>query len=188
MTPLASSRLLLLPPGRANPHAVADFLARNTAHFAPWDPPRPAGLATAAYQREALPLQAEAFAQGSCYRWYVEQRDAPGVVMAKLEVSGVSRGPHQSAFFGFAIDHAHEGQGLMREAAEAVIAAAFGPEIQLHRLQAALQPSNQRSAGLLQRLGFTPIGLARGYLFINGAWRDHQLVERLNPAFAWPAT
>lgn len=188
MTPLASSRLLLLPPGRANPHAVADFLARNTAHFAPWDPPRPAGQATVEYQRESLPLQAEAFAQGSCYRWYVERLDAPGVVMAKLEVSGVSRGPHQSAFFGFAIDHAHEGQGLMREAAEAVIAAAFGPAIQLHRLQAAHQPNNQRSAGLLQRLGFTPIGLARGYLFINGAWRDHQLVERLNPGFAWPAT
>ncbi len=187
MTELLTPRLRLRPPQPDQAEALADFLARNTAHFAPWDPPRPEGMATPAYQRESLPRQAEAFEQGSCYRWYVEPLGRPGFVMAKLEVSGVSRGPHQSAFFGFAIDQAHQGQGLMREAAEAVIAAAFGPAIQLHRLQAAHQPGNQRSAGLLQRLGFAPIGLARDYLFINGEWRDHQLVERLNPAFTWPA-
>ncbi|MBH9577228.1 GNAT family N-acetyltransferase [Inhella proteolytica] len=184
-TDLLTPRLRLCPPRAEQAEAVAAFLARNTAHFEPWDPPRPEGLATAAYQRDSLPRQAEAFEQGSCYRWYVEPLQQPGTVIGKLEVSGVSRGPHQSAFFGFAIDHAHEGQGLMREAAEAVIAAAFGPGIQLHRLQAAHQPQNRRSAGLLQRLGFTPIGLARGYLFIHGEWRDHQLVELLNPAFSW---
>lgn len=188
MTDLLTARLRLRPPHPDQAEALARFLARNTRHFAPWDPPRPAGLATVEYQRESLPLQAEAFARDACYRWYVELRGAAGVVIAKLELSGVARGPHQSAFFGFAIDHAHEGQGLMREAAEAVIAAAFGPQIQLHRLQAAHQPANLRSAALLQRLGFAPIGLARDYLYINGAWRDHQLLERLNPAFAWPAT
>ncbi len=44
-------------------------------------------------------------------------------------------------------------------------------------------PENERSARLLARLGFVRVGLARNYLFINGAWRDHVLTERINPRF-----
>jgi hypothetical protein len=42
-----------------------------------------------------------------------------------------------------------------------------------------------RSSGrpLLERLGFASEGLAKDYLFIDGAWRDHVLTARLNPAF-----
>ena len=42
-------------------------------------------------------------------------------------------------------------------------------------MQANYIPENHRSARLLQRLGFRVEGLARNYLFINGAWRDHVL-------------
>ena len=45
-----------------------------------------------------------------------------------------------------------------------------------------LQDSDQALA-VLARLGFRQIGLARSYLFIDGAWRDHVLAARLNPAF-----
>ena len=47
--------------------------------------------------------------------------------------------------------------------------------LRLHRVQANHLPENQRSARLLQRLGFRVEGLAREYLYINGAWRDHVL-------------
>jgi ribosomal-protein-alanine N-acetyltransferase len=45
------------------------------------------------------------------------------------------------------------------------------------------RPENLRSARLLARLGFIQEGYARDYLFIDGAWRDHVLTARLNPAF-----
>ena len=53
----------------------------------------------------------------------------------------------------------------------------------LHRVQAAFVPENERSASLLERLGFERIGVARKYLFINGAWRDHMLAALTNPNF-----
>ena len=37
---------------------------------------------------------------------------------------------------------------------------------------------------LIQRLGFTRIGLAPQYLMIDGDWRDHVLWQRLNPGWA----
>ena len=57
------------------------------------------------------------------------------------------------------------------------------PRSNLHRLQAAYRPENLRSGQVLQRLGFREIGLARDYLCIDGAWCDHLLTERINPAF-----
>ena len=47
-------------------------------------------------------------------------------------------------------------------------------------------PSNERSAGLARRLGFVPEGIARDYLYIDGAWRDHVLTALTNPAAAKP--
>ena len=48
-------------------------------------------------------------------------------------------------------------------------------------------PENERSGRLLARLGFTREGLAKDYLFIDGAWRDHVLTALANPDFdpAW---
>jgi ribosomal-protein-alanine N-acetyltransferase len=83
---------------------------------------------------------------------------------------------------GYAIDAAHEGRGLMREALQATIEYVFDV-LRLHRIQANYVPENRRSGALLERLGFVREGLARDYLFINGAWRDHVLTARLNPAF-----
>lgn len=186
MSALHTPRLRLLPPDWVDAAAVADFLERNTEHFARWDPPRPSGFASVDFQRESLPRQAQSFAEGQCWRWYVELKGQEEQVIGKLELSGVVRGPHQSAFFGFAIDRDWQGQGLMHEAAAAVLKEAFGPALNLHRLQAAHRLDNHRSAALLERLGFQAIGVARDYLFIDGQWRDHQLVERINPAFKAP--
>jgi ribosomal-protein-alanine N-acetyltransferase len=47
--------------------------------------------------------------------------------------------------------------------------------LRLHRLEAACLPENIASRTLLERNGFTREGLARSYLKINGAWRDHLL-------------
>jgi [ribosomal protein S5]-alanine N-acetyltransferase len=87
---------------------------------------------------------------------------------------------------GYSIDAAHEGRGLMREALDAVLTDAFGPRVGLHRVQANVRPENTRSLALLERLGFEREGLAREYLFIDGAWRDHVMTALRAPG--WPAT
>ena len=75
----------------------------------------------------------------------------------------------------------------MHEALQAVIAEAFAPPINLHRLQAGVRPENTRSLAVLARLGFVDEGLARSYLFIDGAWRHHRIFSLSNPAFVAPS-
>jgi ribosomal-protein-alanine N-acetyltransferase len=61
--------------------------------------------------------------------------------------------------------------------------------LRLHRIEAACIPENAPSIALLERNGFQREGYARGFLRINGAWRDHLLFGLVQsdarPRLAW---
>jgi ribosomal-protein-alanine N-acetyltransferase len=180
---LSTQRLVLLPSGEGLADRVAAFYQRNAAHLAPWDPPAPEGFATEAFQRERL-QRAQADAQaGTALRWWLEPRDAPSLLVGSIGLSQIARGAFQNAMLGYAIDGACQGQGLMREALQAVIDHAFSPAVNLHRIQANVRPENTRSTALLQRLGFDDEGLARQYLYIDGAWHDHRMYALRHSGF-----
>ncbi len=124
----------------------------------------------------------EDYENGAVVRWVLCLREDPHRVIGRVNYTQIARGPFQSCMLGYAIDAGHEGRGLMREALEATIEHVFAV-LRLHRIQANYVPDNQRSGRLLERLGFVREGLAKNYLYINGAWRDHVLTARLNPAF-----
>jgi ribosomal-protein-alanine N-acetyltransferase len=46
--------------------------------------------------------------------------------------------------------------------------------LELHRLEANIQPANLASITLVKRLGFHLEGLSPRYLKIAGHWRDHE--------------
>jgi [ribosomal protein S5]-alanine N-acetyltransferase len=183
---LITARLRLVATDPALAAAVADHWVRNRQAHAPWNPPLAEALFTEAGQRERLERAAQAEAEGRELGWLLTLPDDAGRVIGHLRFSQIARGPFHSAMLGYAIDHAHEGRGLMREALEAALDDAFSARINLHRVQANVRPENLRSLALLDRLGFVREGLAREYLYIDGAWRDHVLTARLNPA--WTAT
>ena len=64
------------------------------------------------------------------------------------------------AELGYALGRAFWGQGLMREALEALVGHAFD-HMGLRRLEAEIDPRNVSSARLIRRLGFTQEGLLR---------------------------
>jgi len=99
--------------------------------------------------------------------------------------SGIIRGAFQACYLGYHIDEAHQGKGLMQEALEAAIAYMFDTQ-NLHRIMANYIPGNERSARLLERLGFEREGYAKAYLNIAGRWQDHVLTARVNPRFEAP--
>ncbi len=194
-TRITTARLHLLAPDPAlaagQVAAVVDFFARNQAHLAPWDPPLPPGDNAPEAVQGRLGTGAAAFGASQAWRWWLVPRSQPAGeplrIIGSVSLSNLSRGPSQSCSLGYSLDEAAQGQGLMVEALQAVIAEAFAPAINLHRLQAGVQPDNPRSLAVLARLGFVDEGLARDYLYIHGAWRDHRIFSLSNPGFTAPA-
>jgi ribosomal-protein-alanine N-acetyltransferase len=97
-----------------------------------------------------------------------------GEVIGGFNLNHILRGATQSAWLGYWLGQEWQGRGLMTEAARLAAGYAFG-KLSLHRLNAATLPENERSQALLNRLNFAQEGLARGYIQIHGAWRDHVL-------------
>lgn len=187
MTPLdslATPRLVLQASEPALAEAAADFYRRNRAAHAGWNPPLNESIFTLEGQRERLAETHIAATAGAVIGWWLFAPGQPDVAIGQIHFSQIARRAFCSAMLGYAIDAEHEGRGLMREALQAALADAFGPRVHLHRVQANVRPENARSLALLARLGFEQEGLAREYLFIDGAWRDHVITALRNPA--WP--
>ncbi|OQS34564.1 GNAT family N-acetyltransferase [Chromobacterium haemolyticum] len=179
---LSTPRLLLLPAQPALARAMLDFHVHNRLHFEPWDPKPGDMFYTELYWTMQLRQRARDWEEGRGGRFLLALHAEPERVIGSVGLSNVSRGAFQSCHLGYGLDQHCQGQGLMREALEAVIRCAFDT-LKLHRVQANYQPHNLRSAGLLKRLGFEIEGHAKNYLYLNGAWRDHVLSSRLNPDF-----
>lgn len=179
---LVTARLYVELATLAHAPLHAEYFARNREHFARWEPPR-GNVESVDFWRAALAGGLAEFEQGRSVRLVVLPREgADRRLIARINFTQISRGVFQSCMLGYAIDHEHEGRGLMREALAASIDWIF-ETLKLHRVQANHLPDNERSAHLLARLGFVREGLARQYLYINGAWRDHVLNARINPHF-----
>ena len=66
----------------------------------------------------------------------------------------------------------YQGQGLMREGLLQAVAYVFF-KLKLHRIEANIMCENQRSIKFFKNFGFRHEGMSKNYLYINGAWRDH---------------
>jgi len=182
---LTTERLVLWLP---TPEAAARMLQyqnENADHLRRWSPPSPPGWGAIAYWERKFAANLDDAAADRAVRFAISRRDdGERAIIGTVSLTEIVRGALQQAFLGYALDHRHEGRGLMCEAVQAVCAHAFDT-MRLHRLSANYMPTNDRSARLLRRCGFQPVGYARDYLFIDGAWRDHVMTARRNPD--WPA-
>lgn len=96
-----------------------------------------------------------------------------GELAGVINVNEIVRYSFQSAYLGYYAFIPHAGCGLMREGLCAVVNICFR-ELNLHRLEANIQPANERSLALIRSLGFRQEGLSRRYLKIAGRWQDHE--------------
>lgn len=100
---------------------------------------------------------------------------ATGGIAGFVNVNNIVRGALQGGAIGYgAFSHA-AGRGLMGEGLRLLLAHAFARGgLDLHRVEAAVQPLNAASIGLVRSAGFRLEGYSPDFLFIDGAWRDHE--------------
>ena len=104
---------------------------------------------------------------------FLARRVPDGALVGWFNVSDIVRGALQGANLSYGGVAAHRGQGYMSEALGLVLHEAF-VTLDLHRLEANIQPGNQGSLALARRAGFQLEGFSPGYLKIDGEWRDHE--------------
>jgi ribosomal-protein-alanine N-acetyltransferase len=138
-----------------------EAIARSQALHLPWVTP-PENLAAL---RASLDQPPEA-------RIAYGVREAAGELAAVVNLTATIRGPFQSCFLSYYALVPHQARGYVRAGLVRVLELAFTHH-RLHRVEANIQPGNERSARLVRGLGFRFEGHSPRYLHIGGEWKDH---------------
>ncbi len=99
--------------------------------------------------------------------------DQAGDIVGVFNLNEIVRGVFQSAYLGFYGVAEYTGKGYMQAGLALVLKKVFF-EMNLHRVEANIQPENYRSIHLVKNSGFQKEGYSKYYLKINGEWRDHE--------------
>ncbi len=148
---------------------LLEYYLRNKEHLREFEPVRDASFFTYEMQKEIL---LESYRQlmtgvGSDLGIYKDNK-----LIGKAKISNIVYGVLKSGILGYSIDKEYEGKGYMKEAINLVLE--YAKEyLDLHRIEASVLTTNERSKGVLLSCGFEEIGINKKYLYINGKWSDH---------------
>lgn len=170
---LTAPRVYLRPPLDRDWRDWSLLRARSRKFLERWEPTWAEDAVSRAAYQNRLDFYRRLARRGSGLALHIFRREDDALV-GGLTLNNIRRGIVQSCNVGYWIGEEYAHRGYMTEALAATIAYVFD-QLRLHRLEAACLPENERSRGLLLKLGFREEGHARAYLKINGAWRDHVL-------------
>ena len=156
--------------------AFLAMLKRSREHLAPWMP-RSARASEPTLARKFARMLPPECNTPTKLRVLVCAREADdagpaGRMVGVVSLGNISEWPQLAATTGYWLGAGETGKGLMRDALAAMVDVAF-EEKKLHRVVANILPANRRSRAVVEALGFTKEGIARGLVEIDGAWRDH---------------
>jgi ribosomal-protein-alanine N-acetyltransferase len=116
---------------------------------------------------------------GTGYTWCILEDEGfrgfiglDGIVRQVLEVR------YDRAELGYWLGLAHHGRGLMTEAAGAVVGCAFA-RLGLHKVTVRAFAHNTASLRVIEKLGFTRVGLMQRDVWRDGVWHDQIVFEML---------
>ncbi|MGH3470770.1 MAG: GNAT family N-acetyltransferase [Nocardioidaceae bacterium] len=169
---LSSGRVGLRPIVMRDAQRWASLRRENLEWLAPWEATRPPESegSGAGYRTMTRDLIRQA-REGRALPFVVT---FDGVLVGQVTVSGVTWGSARWAQMGYWIDKGHAGRGIIPTAV-ALACDHCLLTMDLHRIEIAIRPENVASLRVVEKLGFTQIGVAPRYLHIDGMWRTHVL-------------
>jgi ribosomal-protein-alanine N-acetyltransferase len=174
---LEGDGVTLRPPRMADFREWAELRDGSRGFLQPWEPTWPHDDLTRSAYRRRLSLYARDRDLGHGHAFFVF-RDEDGALVGGVNLRNIMRGVAQSAQIGYWAGEPYARQGHISAGVLSVTRFAFRT-LGLHRMEAACCTDNDASRRLLLKVGFQQEGLARGYLKINGKWRDHLLFGRI---------
>jgi ribosomal-protein-alanine N-acetyltransferase len=161
----------------ADAPALAAVLRDNRDFLAPWDPARDEDYFTDAGQHDVILAALRGHEEGTTLPHVIVDGDR---VVGRITLTGIVRGPFQSANLGYWVAATANGRGLATAAVRDIARLAFA-ELHLHRIEAGTLLHNAASQKVLTRNGFIRFGTAPQYLKIAGQWQDHAMFQLLAP-------
>jgi RimJ/RimL family protein N-acetyltransferase len=112
------------------------------------------------------------------FEWGIARRE-DDLVIGTSTIFQIER-EHRRAELGYILRRDHWKRGLANEALTAIVSHAFGT-LELHRLEADIDPRNAASIRSVERLGFKLEGHLRERFFVAGEIQDSLLYGLLAP-------
>lgn len=176
---IETERLILMIAMTDQVPKIVRYLRRNRAHLERWEPKRDDAYFTDAAWIGAPERDQNEARMKEAYRFRLFAKGGDSEFIGTISIRDITFWPGHHATLGYSLDHAFEGQGLMREGVEAVIRFGF-EHLNLRRIEACYMPANVRSERLLTALGFQAEGILRSSMEVNGVWEDHKICSLIN--------
>jgi len=110
--------------------------------------------------------------RGNAVGFLVARRE-DDVVVGVININDIVLGGFRTGHLGYYGSAPYSRRGYMGAGLALVLDHAF-TTLNLHRMEANIQPENEASLALVRSLGFRKEGFSLGYLKIGGEWRDHE--------------
>ncbi len=180
---ITTARLKLTLLTAVSAEQVLSFLISNREFFAPTEPARSEQYYTLAFQQDLLDKE-YSLSKGfrSLLRYWITFRGRDTVIGSVMLAKPLRSEP-RSCIIAYRLDKDHQGQGIMYEAASAVISQAF-TNLGISRIEANIMPRNLPSRNTAARLGFREVGYTHNFLEINGVKEDHIRTELTRESWA----
>lgn len=169
---LETERLILKTLDSIYTDSVLQYYKKNRDFFQSKVPEYSDNFFTAEYHSDNLKKMEKNSDNGHSIKMFLFLRNDNQAVIGDIAISNIVRGPFLSCHLGYKLDENQTGKGYASEAVRKITDYVFN-ELCLHRIEANIMPSNDRSRKLVERLGFINEGISKKYLKINGKWEDH---------------
>lgn len=179
---IESDRLVLRLATENDKDAIFDYVVRNKAYLAPYEPLKPDAFFTKKYWDRFIPKSIEDARNHKALRLFMFKKEDKGHVIGTVTFEFIKLNPIYACDLGYSMDEHEQDKGYMSEALKIAIQYLFRA-LNLMRITAGYSPNNPKSGHVMRKLGFQDEHLIKNYIMINGKWEDIMHMYLYNAAW-----